>query len=140
MKIKEVLVILLLAFLGAPILNSVIYSVAFAHGHGGVDPLQVIAAVDPGLNWNPLTWPWPEIIATLISVLGVLIAALRPVAAFTKWTGDNKILHWLETILEFVMRVFVPAKMLNGKSLGGGKAPGPGAADYQRGGKNGEDA
>lgn len=85
-----------------------------------------ISAVD----WNPLHWDWPWILATVATVLGGIVMLLRPIAAATKWTGDNWVLGKLEWVLALLLRVVVPKdypKFPDEKkqaSLGGGKAPG----------------
>lgn len=73
----------------------------------GLGSSPTIAAVD----WNPLHWDWPWIVGTLATVLGGIIMLLRPIAAATKWTGDNWLLAKLEWLLGFITRLFLPASM-----------------------------
>ncbi len=130
-----------LAIIGGAALNAALYSIAFA---GGPREVAALAAIE----WNPTAWDWPWIIATFVTVLGAVIAALRPIALATKWTGDNRILGWLETVLAWVVKVFVPLTIRTKSmpiSLGGGKGgvgdqhPPP-PPPFSSGGKSGGDA
>lgn len=70
-----------------------------------------IPAAVSAIEWNPLGWDWPWILATLVTVLGGIITALRPIAAATKWSGDNWALAKLEWVLATIVKLFLPAKM-----------------------------
>jgi hypothetical protein len=130
-----------LAIVGGAALNLALYSIAHA---GGPGEIAAIAAIE----LNPLVWDWPWLVATFVTVLGAVIMALRPIALATKWTGDNRLLGWLETILAFVVKVFVPltirAKSMPlsmGTGKGGiGDQPYPPSPPPFSGGKSGGDA
>lgn len=70
----------------------------------GVSSSPAIAAVD----WNPLHWDWPWILGTIATVIGGVVMLLRPIAAATKWTGDNWLLARLEWLLAVLVRVVMP--------------------------------
>ncbi len=141
---RDIVSVLLVALIAAPILNAIVYSIAFAKG-ASIDTSLAIAAADSGFSWNPTTWDWPWIVGTSVTVLGAIIAALRPIALATKWTGDNWLLAKLEWVLAMVVRLFVPLAIREKSmpiSLGGGKGgvgdqPMPNPAT---GGKSGGDA
>jgi hypothetical protein len=72
---------------------------------------------------NPADWPWESILLWAFTILGALLAALRPIARLTKWTFDDKVVVRLEWLMALLLKVFTPpgARLA---SLGGGKSPG----------------
>ncbi len=119
---RGITTVVALAIVGSAALNLALYSIAHA---GGPGEIAVIAAFE----WNPLVWPWPEIITVILTVLGALAAALRIIAPMTKTTKDDEALGWLEIVRDFIARVLVPKQARAGLSLGGGKG-GVGDAPY----------
>ncbi len=126
-----ILYVVLAAFPVAFLLNAAIYSMAHAQG-AGVDPSLVIVLA--AYEFNPMAWDWPQIISIAVTILGGIIFILRPVAALTSWTGDNKLLAWLEWILAKIVQLFLPREMRTSLD----KLTGSADAGYQRGGKNGD--
>lgn len=121
--------LLVLLFVGGLLFSRGIHEVAYAQGaaeEAALDagpsvaaPLAPIStapvvAAPAGFDWNPMTWDWPWILATVVTVLGGIIMALRPIAAATKWSGDNWILSKLEWTLALIVRLFLPPKMRGG--------------------------
>jgi hypothetical protein len=133
---RGTIITIVLAIAGGGALNLALYSIAHA---GGPEALVTVAA------FAPLEWDWPWIIATSVTVLGGIIAALRPIALATSWTGDNKLLGWLETILAWIVKVFVPLTIRSksmqiglGNGKGGvGDQPPPPPPPFTGGGKSG---
>ena len=131
---RGIIITVLLAIVGGAALNAALYSIAFA---GGPSALVAVGAFDP------LSWDWVEIGTIVVMVLGALIAALRPIAAFTKWSGDNWLLAKLEWVLATILKVFTPRGAgFAGIGLGNGKGgvgdqPPPPPPPFSSGGKSG---
>lgn len=104
----------------------------------GSSPALSTAPQVVGFNWNPLSWPWETIMLWAFTILGALIAALRPISRLTKWTFDDKVVAKLELLMALLLRVFTPPAVRL-KSLSGGKSAGdpPPVAPMSSGGKAG---
>jgi hypothetical protein len=128
-----------IAVVGSAALNLALYSIAHA---GGPGELVAIAAFE----WNPLVWPWPEIITVILTILGALAAALRIIAPMTKTTRDDEALGWLEVVRDFIARVLVPKQaranlgLSTGKGGVGDQPYPPPPPPFSSGGKSGGDA
>lgn len=98
---------------------------AFASGAAEVRALA-IAAPAPAISVagiaSPLDWDWAAIGLWSFTILGALLAALRPIAALTRWTFDDKVVTSLEWLMAILLRIFTPPTV-RAASLGGGKSP-----------------
>lgn len=68
------------------------------------------------INW--LSANYQTLILAVWTVLGGIVMLLKPISAFTKWTGDNWVVAKLESLMHWIARLFLPEKLT---SLGGGK-------------------
>jgi hypothetical protein len=117
----KTIAILLLSLVVSLVFARGIYEVAYAQGAAEISdagvsaaptaPAPAVSAASAGIEWNPLGWDWPWILGTSVTILGGVIMALRPIAAATKWTGDNWLLAKLEWLLATITRLFLPPKM-----------------------------
>jgi hypothetical protein len=98
---KRTIITLTADILAGVALSAATYTLAFAGGPGA---LVAVGA------FNPLDWPWADIAFILLSGLGALATFLRVLAPRTKWTGDDRLLTWVDKLVAFLARIIVPGK------------------------------
>lgn len=62
---------------------------------------------------------WQTIPLALVTILGGILVLLRPIAAFTSWTGDNRAVAGIEWLMHWITKLFLPTKLADGSSSGG---------------------